>query len=147
MSDRFDFAPLRGRFTTMSNLAELVGVTRETVQRWARDGVPAKQVDAVAIAVGSHPVELWPEWERPLSQMYPDCGSRATAVRHRRNGEVPAGVALIEVCEVCGLAEQEHERRKYHRRRQDPEWVERERARNRARMRRTRAARRERTNP
>ncbi len=65
---RFDIAPaLVDR--TMRHLAELCDVSRSTVQRWARSGVDEWSADRVAMAVGVHPAELWPDWLYPEIQV------------------------------------------------------------------------------
>ena len=35
---------------------------RKSVDRWARQGVPLKQADNLAMACGVHPCEWWPQW-------------------------------------------------------------------------------------
>lgn len=40
-------------------LAELVGVTRRTVNRWAAEGVPLCSADKAAARLGYHPAEVW----------------------------------------------------------------------------------------
>lgn len=46
----------------MGALASVLGISRTTVHRWARHGVPEWSADPVAIALGRHPGSLWPEW-------------------------------------------------------------------------------------
>lgn len=126
--------------SNLTLLAELTGINRGTLVRWRRHGVPPGRADGLAVAVGRLPGEVWPEFDRPLQQMYGDCGSRAAAVRHKRHGEIPAGKKLIDACEACGVALADYHARRYRERMTDPEFVERERARNRERARRKRAA-------
>jgi len=54
---RFDVVASRQR------IADRCGVTPRTVQRWC-DGVQLSErtADRVAIALGTHPALLWPEW-------------------------------------------------------------------------------------
>ena len=61
MTPRLEFEPLAGEAPTsnVGQLAEMIGVTRRTIHRWARDGVPASKADHAAIAVGSHPAYVW----------------------------------------------------------------------------------------
>lgn len=47
---------------TLTGVAELVGVSARTVHRWKRDGLSARQADRLAVALGFHPLHLWPEW-------------------------------------------------------------------------------------
>ena len=50
---------------TIETLANRIGVSRRTVHRWARDGVPSGQADRIAVAIGSHPAYIWPDhWNR-----------------------------------------------------------------------------------
>lgn len=41
--------------------AEVLGVSRQTLRRWRRDGVPEQQTGKVAQAVGRVDFEVWPE--------------------------------------------------------------------------------------
>ncbi len=43
-------------------IGEMMGVSTRTVNRWANEGVPARRADAVAISLGAHPLELWPDY-------------------------------------------------------------------------------------
>jgi hypothetical protein len=63
-TDRFPFRPLaiEAQAPTIDTLATRIGVSRRTVHRWAADGVPAHQADRAAIAIGSHPVCIWPDY-------------------------------------------------------------------------------------
>jgi lambda repressor-like predicted transcriptional regulator len=60
---RYPFAPVevhRGD-TEISVIAERVGVTHATVQKWRQRGMDEKNADRVATALGLHPWQLWPE--------------------------------------------------------------------------------------
>lgn len=62
MITRYPWASV-ARLTRLSDglLAEAVGVTRETLNRWKREGVPERQTDSVAVAIGLVPCLVWPE--------------------------------------------------------------------------------------
>ena len=50
---------IRGRF----GLAYQLGVQWRTVCRWNEaGGVPVRDADAAAVALGHHPAELWAGW-------------------------------------------------------------------------------------
>lgn len=61
-SPRLPFGPLatEARAETIGSLAQQLGVSRRTVHRWIVDGIPADQADRAAIAIGTHPANLWP---------------------------------------------------------------------------------------
>jgi plasmid maintenance system antidote protein VapI len=40
-------------------VAETFGVTRRTVSRWKADGLTIDQADTLAVALDTHPAELW----------------------------------------------------------------------------------------
>lgn len=42
-------------------IADRIGVTQRTVWRWVADGVPLWSADTIAVHLGYHPVELWPD--------------------------------------------------------------------------------------
>ena len=55
---------------TARSVALALNVCRGTVQRWRREGLSAIQADRVAIHLGLHPLEIWPEWaDMPLPKM------------------------------------------------------------------------------
>jgi hypothetical protein len=54
--------PLTSRYENMSALARALGADRAQVGRWERTGVSPCTADRLAIRLGFHPVELWPEW-------------------------------------------------------------------------------------
>ncbi len=99
-------------------LARISGVHRTVISRARSIGFTAWQADQIACALDQHPAVVWPNWldEQVAQQMYPDCGSRATAVRHRRNGEIPEGATLADVCAVCAEALAAYDRKRYRKR-------------------------------
>ena len=60
---RFSFLELTqaAGTTNVSQLAEIVGVTRRTIHRWKQNGIPAHQADRAAINAGQHPGNVWPD--------------------------------------------------------------------------------------
>ena len=46
----------------VSTMAERCKVDRNTIYRWSKDDVPLWAGDRAAIAMGVHPVEIWPEF-------------------------------------------------------------------------------------
>jgi hypothetical protein len=47
----------------VSDVAEAVGVSSKTVQRWKVDGLSWSVADRAAVAVGAHPATVWgDEW-------------------------------------------------------------------------------------
>lgn len=48
---------------TAQQLATAVGRSRKQVERWKKDGVPARHADALACALGVHVLSIWPNWE------------------------------------------------------------------------------------
>lgn len=59
---RVSLEPLVERYGNVSVLARALGVDRAQVARWRSDGVPIESADRIAVAVGRHPAEVWPEW-------------------------------------------------------------------------------------
>lgn len=48
---------------SLVELAELLGIDRRTVQRLpAHPRIDARRADSLAVALGKHPCEIWPEW-------------------------------------------------------------------------------------
>lgn len=43
-------------------VAAVLGVSRVNVQRWRKCGLDHWAADRMAIALGLHPCEIWPEW-------------------------------------------------------------------------------------
>lgn len=48
--------------TRMAVLAELLGFSVRTLQRWRIAGVPDRHADQMAINLGCHPCVIWPDW-------------------------------------------------------------------------------------
>jgi hypothetical protein len=44
-----------------ADIAARLGVTQRTVERWKAEGLSERQADNVAVALGLHPFEIWPE--------------------------------------------------------------------------------------
>ena len=62
---RFSIAPLlalAGPDATDETFAGSVGVHRSVPYRWRRDGIPFWAADRAAIAIGSHPLLIWPDF-------------------------------------------------------------------------------------
>ena len=43
-------------------IADVCGVNRMTVYRWRNQGLSTFQADRAAVAVGFHPLNVWPDW-------------------------------------------------------------------------------------
>lgn len=100
---RFDFEPLarlvaqQYRGTTSSSdiqisdigrAARLLGVERNTVYRWQRNGLNHLQSDRAACALGMHPVEIWADWiDEPAEPALCVKPSHGAIKRHRANEE------------------------------------------------------------
>jgi lambda repressor-like predicted transcriptional regulator len=61
-SPRLPLEPLVTRHGGVSALARALGRDRSQVGKWRRRGVSLDRADAIAVALGLHPVEVWPEW-------------------------------------------------------------------------------------
>jgi hypothetical protein len=59
---RVSLEPLVQRYGNVSVLARALGIDRAQVARWRGHGLPVGSADRVAVAVGCHPAEVWPEW-------------------------------------------------------------------------------------
>lgn len=62
VSPRLPLAPLVERYGSISALARALGRDYAQVQKWSSDGVPERSADRIAVAVGLHPVDVWPDW-------------------------------------------------------------------------------------
>lgn len=58
---RFPVAPLLARHS-IKGLERRTGIDERQFHRWKHSGVPYSRADEIAGALGSHPVELWPDW-------------------------------------------------------------------------------------
>jgi lambda repressor-like predicted transcriptional regulator len=47
---------------SVRELAEACDVGRTQMQRYLRDGIPELAADRIAVRVGLHPGEVWPDW-------------------------------------------------------------------------------------
>lgn len=59
---RLSLEPLVARYGGVSGLARALGHERAQVSKWRSRGLPVTTADAVAVALGLHPVEVWPDW-------------------------------------------------------------------------------------
>lgn len=59
---RLPLEPLVARFGGVSGLARALGRDRAQVGKWRQRGVTLDTADRIAVAVGLHPCEVWPEW-------------------------------------------------------------------------------------
>jgi lambda repressor-like predicted transcriptional regulator len=50
------------RRLSLRNLAAIGGVSTMTTRRWVTRGLKEHEADRVAISLGLHPSELWPQW-------------------------------------------------------------------------------------
>ena len=56
----------RSRDLSVTELASHVGLDRSTLQRlFTRDRLRYDAADTIAVALGRHPSELWPDWFPP----------------------------------------------------------------------------------
>jgi lambda repressor-like predicted transcriptional regulator len=61
-SPRLTLEPLVCEFGNISALARVLDRDVAQVGKWVHDGVPLYSADRIAVALGRHPVEIWPEW-------------------------------------------------------------------------------------
>jgi hypothetical protein len=57
--------PFEGHVYAQGQLAEMssfLGVDRQSIGRWTKQGLSAYVADAVAIRLNVHPVEIWSDW-------------------------------------------------------------------------------------
>jgi transposase len=54
--------PIERLNCNMRVIADTVGVSYRTVQRWQRRGLTIWQADRVACRFGTHPSLIWPDW-------------------------------------------------------------------------------------
>jgi hypothetical protein len=72
---RLDFSPLERLVGgSAAELAEQLGVTARTVQRYRRYGVPVAHADNMCCHAGVLPVEAWPDWyDIQISSLEREC--------------------------------------------------------------------------
>lgn len=68
---RLPLEPLVARHGGVSGLARALGRDRAQVGRWRRQGVTLLSADRIAVALGLHPVEVWPDWYS-LTEEHPE---------------------------------------------------------------------------
>ena len=79
-TNRYDLAPLaavlgielfdqgehRGNVYDLTSgaraLADMLDVTKKSIDRWKRDGIPARRADELACQHHRHPSSIWPAW-------------------------------------------------------------------------------------
>lgn len=61
-STRLTLEPLVREYGNGSALARALGRDVAQVNKWVQHGVPLYSADRIAIALGRHPFEIWPEW-------------------------------------------------------------------------------------
>lgn len=49
-------------YASVDEVAAEAGTTRRQWYRWRRQGVPLWEADRMAVTLGRHPAELWPQW-------------------------------------------------------------------------------------
>jgi hypothetical protein len=59
---RLPLEPLVARHGGVSGLARALGCNTGQVGKWRQRGVTLLSADRIAVALGLHPVEVWPEW-------------------------------------------------------------------------------------
>lgn len=63
MSPRFDIQVVLNLFPSVVVAAEALNVPRRYVYRWTEVGLDEAEADTIAIGLGLHPIDLWPdEW-------------------------------------------------------------------------------------
>lgn len=67
-SPRLPLEPLVRRYGSIQALAEALNRDRAQVQKWRERGVTILAADDIAVALGLHPVEVWPEWYEVTDQ-------------------------------------------------------------------------------
>jgi lambda repressor-like predicted transcriptional regulator len=66
---RLPLEPLVRRYGSVRALSEALSRDRAQVQKWRERGVTVLAADDLAVALGLHPVEVWPEWYE-ISERY-----------------------------------------------------------------------------
>lgn len=58
---RYSLQPLTRECGTRE-LGDRVGLSHQIIDIWARRGITWERADVLAIALGRHPGEVWPQW-------------------------------------------------------------------------------------
>lgn len=59
---RLPLDPLVRMYGTVSQLATALNRHRTQVSEWHVNGIPIVSADRVAVSLGMHPIEVWPNW-------------------------------------------------------------------------------------
>ena len=53
-------------YTNLSELARHSGYPLRTIQRWKTNGIPSRSADHLAVRLGLHPANIWPDtwWQQ-----------------------------------------------------------------------------------
>lgn len=73
--NRFPFEPLAGicllrwrepnepnAHNRVGKISSVLGISRDVVRRWDREGLTPHAADRAATALGLHPLEIWPDF-------------------------------------------------------------------------------------
>jgi hypothetical protein len=65
----YPFAPIETRARhlcadpdNVTEIARVLGLSRTQVYRYRTNGVNARAADELAVHIGFHPLEIWPDW-------------------------------------------------------------------------------------
>lgn len=59
---RVSVEPLVEECGGLRSLARWAGTNATKVRRWRTTGITVDDADRIAVSLGRHPVELWPNW-------------------------------------------------------------------------------------
>jgi hypothetical protein len=66
--------------TSIGIVIAVTGTDRSLVHRWNRaGGVPEVSADRVAVALGLHPINIWPNWGQRIGEPEPERHLRAVS--------------------------------------------------------------------
>lgn len=111
-------AGLGGEPDALSTLAERTGHTRSAFQGWAHRGIPIYTADTIAVSLGMHPCEAWPEWPTitvaPLRRPHHTTRTTADGTRHRRDHDTVSAAFhyadhWADIWRRCGLTVEWHQ--------------------------------------